>query len=126
MIDFAAEVSQMNTHNLQALKEFLHQTITLFSTEGVVYQKDKIVSDATETMRDTFVGFHDEIAHAQTFREIGRLANEARRLSLANNFFLPRKRVAFYERLVAVKVMDDEALLENVEWWRAASFQREK
>lgn len=114
----------MNAHNLMALKEFLHQSITLFAREAAVYQGTKIVMDATEEMRDRFVSFHDDLAHAQSFREVARIAKDARHCSLANNFFLPRKRVAYYERLVAVRVIGEEGLLENVEWWRAASLKQ--
>mgnify|MGYP001597089685 FL=1 len=116
----------MNIHNLAVLKEMLHQTTEFFVAKGAVYQGDKIVLDATAEMRKKFVGFHDDIAHAETFREVAKLVNDMRNNSLVNNFFLPRTYVAYYERLIAVKVMAEEGLLENVEWWRSVSFQRKK
>ncbi len=114
----------MNTHNFEALKMFLQEAVGYFVTEGEVWQKGKVALDATQEMRARFASFQDELAHAATFYDIAILADEMRGSSTANHFYLPQKRVGFHERLVAVKVMAKEGLLENVEWWRAVSFRK--
>ncbi len=116
----------MNTHNLIALKVMLYEAVGFFITEGEVWQRGKIVTDATQMMRSRFASFQDELTNADTFQAVVPLAQEIRRSSLLNRFYLPEKRVAFHERLVAIKVMAEEGLLENVEWWRARSLSHSK
>ncbi|OGJ67557.1 hypothetical protein A2947_02280 [Candidatus Peribacteria bacterium RIFCSPLOWO2_01_FULL_54_110] len=113
----------MKKNNLNTLKEFLRETTDCFSERGAVYQGPRLQTEATKQMRTTFAEFSAEIYCASSFDEIAAIACEMRMASVANNFFPPREDVSFYERLVAVKVLGEERLLDNVDWWRAASLR---
>lgn len=123
----------MKANNLLVLKALLDEVLVCFEAEGkgfkVIGRSDGEVKQSlslphTYELQLKFGKLRTELYTAENFSDVSKIVQEARILSVKGNFYFPREYILLYERLVAIKTLDDENALAREDWclWRSAEY----